>query len=126
MSDENRGWEFFAGFLLGSFVGAAAALLFAPQSGEETREEIRERGIELQGRMNVTTEEARQRAEQLALQARQRAAEAQERGRMAMEEQRSRLQDAIEQGREAANRKRDEMTERLNAERAKGEGEPTA
>ena len=41
MSDDSHGWEFFTGFLLGTVVGAAMALLFAPQSGEETREEIR-------------------------------------------------------------------------------------
>ena len=30
------------GFLLGALVGAGAALLFAPQTGEETREVLRE------------------------------------------------------------------------------------
>ena len=50
MADDSRGWEFLTGFLLGAVAGAAAALLLAPQSGEETREQIRERGIELQSR----------------------------------------------------------------------------
>jgi gas vesicle protein len=42
---------FLAGVLVGGLVGAAAALLLAPQSGEETRTMIRERGIELKSRL---------------------------------------------------------------------------
>ncbi len=121
MSDDSHGWEFFTGFLLGAVVGAASALLLAPQSGEETREVIRERGIELQGRMGQTTEEARRRADELSAQARARAAEAQERSRSLLDEQRSRLQDAIDQGKEAAQQKRDELTARFQADKAKEE-----
>ena len=47
MSENNSGGAFFTGFLLGGLVGAAAALLMTPQSGEKTRVQIRERGIEL-------------------------------------------------------------------------------
>lgn len=35
---------FFMGILIGGLVGAAAALLFAPGSGAELRESLRERG----------------------------------------------------------------------------------
>ena len=42
--------SFIAGFLIGGLVGAGVALLLAPQSGEETREMLRERGIELKNR----------------------------------------------------------------------------
>ena len=110
MSDDSHGWEFFTGFLLGTVVGAAAALLLAPQTGEETREVIRERGIELQGRMGQTTEEARSRA-----------ADAQDRSRTLLAEQKSRLQDAIDQGKEAAQQKRDELTARFQSEKSKEE-----
>lgn len=126
MGDESQGWEFFTGFLLGAVVGAAAALLLAPQSGEETREVIRERGIELQGRMGQTTEDARRRAEDVAAQARDRAAQAQDRSRSVLEEQKSRLQDAIDQGKEAAARKREELTARFNAEKETGGETDTA
>jgi gas vesicle protein len=118
MSD-SRGWEFLTGFLLGSVVGAAAALMFAPQSGEEMREDIRERGIELKGRATDLSEQGRKRAEELAEQARQRAAEAQERGRLALEEQRTRLQQAIDEGKDAATKKREELMTRLDEEKAK-------
>jgi gas vesicle protein len=121
MSDDSHGWEFFTGFLLGTVVGAAAALLLAPQTGEETREVIRERGIELQGRMGQTSEDARRRAEEMAAEARSRATDAQERGRLVLEEQRSRLQDAIDEGKEAAARKREELSSRFQAEKSKEE-----
>ena len=121
MSDDSHGWEFFTGFLLGTVVGAAAALLLAPQTGEETREVIRERGIELQGRMGQTTEEARSRAADLASEARSRAADAQDRSRTLLAEQKSRLQDAIDQGKDAAQQKRDELTARFQSEKSKEE-----
>lgn len=121
MSDDSHGWEFFTGFLLGTVVGAAAALLLAPQTGEETREVIRERGIELQGRMGQTTEEARSRAADLASEARSRAAEAQDRSRTLLAEQKSRLQEALDQGKEAAQQKRDELTARFQSEKSKEE-----
>ena len=121
MSDDSHGWEFFTGFLLGTVVGAAAALLLAPQTGEETREVIRERGIELQGRMGQTSEEARSRAADFATEARSRAADAQDRSRTLLAEQKSRLQDAIDQGKEAAQQKRDELTARFQSEKSKEE-----
>lgn len=119
MSDDSRGWEFFTGFLIGGMVGAAVALLFAPQSGEETREMIRERGLELEGRAGELTGTARRRAEELAMDARHRADEARQRGRMILDEQRSRLEDAIEEGKEAASKKRDELMQKLEAEKSK-------
>ena len=106
MADESRGWEFLAGFLVGAVTGAAAALLLAPQSGEETREQIQERGSELQSRAGDLTETGRKRAEE-------------HRGRLALDEQRSRLQEAVEEGKEAAGKKRDELTTRLEGEKAK-------
>jgi len=48
MSDNNSDFAtFFAGMIIGGLVGAATALLLAPQSGEETRTLIRDKGIEL-------------------------------------------------------------------------------
>jgi len=48
MSDRGGSGDFLAGFFFGAFVGAAVALLFAPERGQEVREQIREKGIELQ------------------------------------------------------------------------------
>ena len=62
--NDNSFGAFLAGILIGGLVGAAAALLLAPQSGEETRAQIREKSIELRDRASETVEEARARADQ--------------------------------------------------------------
>jgi gas vesicle protein len=43
MSDETRGAGFLFGLLVGAVMGASFAMLLAPQSGEETREMLREK-----------------------------------------------------------------------------------
>ena len=60
MSDRDTGFEaYFAGFIIGGLVGAAAALLLAPQSGEETRTLIRDKSVELKDKASESAEEAR-------------------------------------------------------------------
>ena len=61
---------FLAGFLVGGLVGAATALLMAPQSGEETRAIIQEKSIELKDKASATAEDAMARAEAAAAEAR--------------------------------------------------------
>jgi len=122
MSD-NGGSEtgaFLAGFIVGGLVGAATALILAPQSGERTRTQIREKGIELRDRAEDLAEDTRVRAERLAEEARVRAEEAaeearrradelQQRGRQVYQEQRTRLTGAVEEGKKAALRKKEEL-----------------
>lgn len=38
---------FFAGLMMGAVVGAAIALLYAPQSGPETRQLVKEKALEI-------------------------------------------------------------------------------
>ncbi len=66
---------FLVGFVVGGLVGAATALLLAPQSGEETRTLIKEKSIELKDKAVETAEEARAKAEAAAAEARARADE---------------------------------------------------
>jgi gas vesicle protein len=81
MTDRHDGdfGSFFSGILLGGLIGAAVALLMAPQSGEETRKLIREKGIELRDMSNEALEkaasEARTRADELTRMAREQATE---------------------------------------------------
>jgi gas vesicle protein len=53
---------YLAGFLIGGLVGAATALLLAPQSGEETRTMIRDKSIELKDKAAESAEDALNRA----------------------------------------------------------------
>jgi len=98
MADRTSGTDFFAGFVVGALVGAAAALLLAPRSGEETRGLIREKGIELREQADELSVEARKRAEQVQLQARERAVELQ-----------GQVKQAIEEGKTAAAKKKEEL-----------------
>ena len=75
MADRSGGGEFFAGLVIGGLVGAVIALLTAPQSGEETRAQIRDASIELKDRANETITEAREKAEAITADARRRAEE---------------------------------------------------
>lgn len=50
---------FGAGLAIGALLGAGAALLFAPQSGEDTRELLAERAQRLRGRVSEQLDDAR-------------------------------------------------------------------
>jgi len=59
MARNNGGFgAFLVGFLMGSFVGVTIAFLTAPRSGEETREQIRAKGVELRDSAGQTADEA--------------------------------------------------------------------
>ncbi len=75
MSDRDEFGAFLVGFIVGGLTGAVVSLLFAPQSGEETRALIKDKSIELRDKAQVTAEEALSRAEALAADARKRAEE---------------------------------------------------
>jgi gas vesicle protein len=72
MSNRDEIGTFAIGFLVGGLTAAVVALLFAPQSGEETRELIKEKTIELRDQAQQTAEEAMARAEAIAKEARTR------------------------------------------------------
>jgi gas vesicle protein len=83
------GSGFFWGFVLGLIVGGILAILYAPQPGEETRQQLSEQSIELRKRSQL-------RAEQLATQVRER------------------YSDAMIQANEAYSRTKDEVLTRYN------------
>jgi gas vesicle protein len=75
MSDRDEFGAFLVGFIVGGLTGAVVALLFAPQTGEETRALIKDKSIELRDKAGHTAEEALARAEEAAAEARARADE---------------------------------------------------
>lgn len=78
MSKDNSG-SLMVAFMIGAFTGAAVALLFAPASGEETREFLGQKARESKAR----------------------AREAMDQGRDYYQRQRDTLASAVERGREA-------------------------
>jgi gas vesicle protein len=75
MSDRDEFGAFLVGFIVGGLSGAVVALLFAPQTGDETRALIRDKSIELRDKAQISAEEAIARAEAAAADARARADE---------------------------------------------------
>lgn len=105
-SDTSRcdGGRFLLGVVAGAAVGAGLAILFAPQSGQESREDIRNAGESLRDRTSETYEDARAAVEEWIAEARSK-----------VDEARSRLDGAVEAGRLAAERKRAELDAKVDA-----------
>ncbi len=97
----NRSGGFVIGFILGAVSGAAAALMFAPSSGSELREQIKEKGIELEQRAAEISGDP-EAVHSFA-----------SRGRGFVEEQRGRIQVAIQEGKEAAARRKEELLQQI-------------
>jgi gas vesicle protein len=100
MSERDEFGAFLVGFIVGGLSGAVVALLFAPQSGEETRALIKDKSIELRDKAQISAEEAIARAEAAAADARARADELarqlRERGQGVVENVRERGQSAVD------------------------------
>ncbi|MBN2146917.1 MAG: YtxH domain-containing protein [Anaerolineales bacterium] len=106
MSDRDSDFgAFLAGFVIGGLVGAATALLLAPQSGEQTRTVIHDKSIELKDKAVVAAEEARAKAEAAAAEARARADELAKMAKERADDLKKRGQEVIESGKTAIQRK---------------------
>jgi gas vesicle protein len=77
-------------FLAGIGIGAAVGILFAPHSGEETREILMSKAEEGREYVKKRTKEAREQAEQWAA-----------RGKEVINSQKDQLRSAVEAGRQA-------------------------
>jgi gas vesicle protein len=93
------------GLVIGGLVGTAAMLLLAPQSGEETRMQIQEKGIELRDRTNEMMEDAvaqvRVDRNKITTGGRQKAQELLHHGQALVVEQLGRVSDAAQAGKKA-------------------------
>lgn len=110
------------GFLLGLLVGAGAALLFAPQSGEETRRVIKDRSRQLRDDAQAKAEEWREQVEEGYGRARDRLEEGFDAARRGLRDTREGAQDAMDAGKAAVHSARDELERRLAESRSRGKG----
>jgi gas vesicle protein len=92
------GGGFVAGLLLGALAGATLAMIAAPQTGEETRDELGARVRQTTGRARDVASDA--------------TSDLLERGRTIVETARARVDGAIAEGREAAAQQRNDLEAR--------------
>jgi len=95
--------EFLAGVIVGALVGIGLGMLFAPQSGEQTRQRIRTRADEMGDRLRGSVSDLSTRlqssAGEVGERVREKADDLVRRGRSAVEEGSRRLRDAYERRR---------------------------
>lgn len=98
---------FGSAFLLGGLLGSAVALLMAPQSGEETRELIRGKGLELRDQAIDNVEDTRRQAERtyenVTQKTKDRATKLKKVGEKMVEDQKRSLEKGFENAKKAVN-----------------------
>lgn len=94
MSENNSDLgAFLAGFVIGGLVGAATALILAPQSGEETRNQIKTTGQNLSESSSAYIQEYGQKATDLAQPYREKATVAYSDAKNRLQESSGKMQD---------------------------------
>jgi gas vesicle protein len=93
------------GLLVGSLTGATAMMLFAPQSGKRTRNQIYQEGIELRDRtttgINEAAEQVRSLTNKITAEAQKKAGELKQSGQDQLVEQMEDVSVALEAGKKA-------------------------
>lgn len=96
--NDDRGSGFLGGFLLGGIVGAAAALLLAPASGEKMREQIRAEGLALKHRGEEFGDDTRHQVQDMVKQGQKGVSDAQARLGGAVQDQKDNVREAMRAG----------------------------
>jgi gas vesicle protein len=100
MADHDDFGTFLVGFFVGGLTGALVSLLFAPQTGEQTRTLIKDKAIELYDmasdsvedsltQAQIAADDAVKRAEVLLKQAEAKASEVEQQGKIILEKQKA-------------------------------------
>jgi gas vesicle protein len=97
--DKNVGMNFLAGLGLGALLGAAAALLLAPKSGVETRQDIAGVAEDLRDKAGKMVKDLSDSSEELV-----------KKSKDLLESTKEKVQSAVEAGKQAVVRKSHEMS----------------
>ena len=100
-------------FFVGLAIGAGLALLFAPRSGVETRQQLRRRAERMRDAAENAVNEVTGHVQDTFEAARQRVEEKIDAARDAIETKREQVQRAVDAGREAAHQARADLERRL-------------
>jgi gas vesicle protein len=96
--DKNVAVNFLAGLGLGALIGAATALLLAPKSGTETRQDLANAADDIKAKMNKLVQDVSESSE-----------EAIRKSRELLEATKTKVQSAIDAGKQAMARKQEEL-----------------
>ncbi len=105
-------------FLVGVVLGAGLALLFAPQSGEETRQVLRRQGRRLREAAEEKADELQDHVEEGYERAKLRFEKGFEGARRDLGKKRTGVREAVDAGKAAVHSARDELERRLAKSRA--------
>lgn len=104
--------SFLFGFLMGGVVGAAVGLLFAPAAGTDTREQIKQKSVELSDVAAKRADEYRAKAEEIL-------ADARTKGEQMMTDTRSKVEEAVADLQKRAKELQKQTEELADGEEAK-------
>jgi gas vesicle protein len=101
--------KFAWGFLFGALAGAVAAMIVAPQSGDEVRDVLYARSRETSGRVRDAAEDLAEAARTFGSEVQASVAEMIQRGKAVIEVARSAVDQAVDEGRRAADEQRESL-----------------
>jgi len=101
--------EFVLGMLIGSAVGAAVAILYAPQGGEDTRELIKHKGSEAKEKVTEVASTVKQTVTEKADQIRSTTHDLVDKSKGFVDTKKTQITAAVDAGKEAFARKKDEL-----------------
>jgi gas vesicle protein len=105
-------------FLAGATLGAVLALLFAPQSGEETRAQLRLRARRLRDAAEDRLDDLQEAVESGYARTKASVEASLQRARSSLDERRAEAKDTVDAGRQAVRTAREELERRLADARA--------
>jgi len=114
-NNNDSGFEFFKGVLFGGVVGAVVALLYAPKTGQEMRDEIRERSLEMRDDAEAKLELAQRKAEALLEETRKQLEKLREEAETAATEVVDKAEAQVQRGKTTVRKEKDRLKDALDA-----------